>query len=75
MNEMKSCVVFFATIGVQLEGQNFDFNAHSCRVYVRTWIKYTLSTSKISAVEMPRAPFLVKFQFEDTYPQEINTNR
>ena len=29
---------------MQLKGQNFDFNAHSC-----TWIKNSLSTSKMSA--------------------------
>ena len=27
------------------------------------------------AVEMPLAALLVKFQFEDTSPQKINTNR
>ena len=27
------------------------------------------------AVEMPLAALLQKFQFEDTYPQKINTNR
>ena len=63
-------------IGVQLEGQNFDFIAHLC-----TWIKKAYLLAKfplfpaMPAVEMPLAALLQKFQFKDTYPQKINTNR
>ena len=42
---VSSVLTIWCLLGVQLEEQNFYFNAHSC-----TWIKNSLSTSIISAL-------------------------
>ena len=70
------CGRVLCPLGVQLEGQNFDFNAHSC-----TWIQNSQSTSKISARSSyaccgdATGCVIGEFKFEDTYPKKINTNR